>query len=45
MAFFIAGLAFVNERGLLVAAKLGILGVSLVAGLAGWLVLRRGVRR
>ena len=42
MALFIAGLAFVNEPGLLVAAKLGILGASLIAGLAGWLVLRRG---
>jgi NhaA family Na+:H+ antiporter len=42
MALFIAGLAFVSEPGLLVAAKLGILGASLLAGLAGWLVLRRG---
>jgi Na+:H+ antiporter, NhaA family len=42
MALFIAGLAFASEPGLLVAAKLGILGASLIAGLAGWLVLRRG---
>lgn len=45
MAIFIAGLAFVNEPGLLVAPKLGILGAWLVAGLAGWLVLRRGALR
>jgi NhaA family Na+:H+ antiporter len=42
MALFIAGLAFVHEPDLLVAAKLGILGASLIAGIAGWLVLRRG---
>jgi NhaA family Na+:H+ antiporter len=42
MALFIAGLAFVTQPGLLVAAKLGILGASSIAGLAGWLVLRRG---
>jgi NhaA family Na+:H+ antiporter len=42
MALFIAGLAFASKPGLLVAAKLGILGASLIAGLAGWLVLRRG---
>jgi NhaA family Na+:H+ antiporter len=42
MALFIAGLAFRGEPGLLVAAKLGILGASLIAGLAGWLVLRGG---
>jgi NhaA family Na+:H+ antiporter len=40
MALFIAGLAFTGEPELLVAAKLGILGASLVAGLVGWLVLR-----
>src|SRR5919107_1662623 len=40
MALFIAGLAFIAEPQLLVAAKLGILGASLVAGLVGWLVLR-----
>lgn len=42
MALFIAGLAFPAAPGLLVAAKLGILGASLIAGLGGWLVLRRG---
>ena len=42
MALFIASLAFASAPGLLVAAKLGILGASLVAGLGGWLVLRRG---
>ena len=44
MALFIAGLAFVNQPALLVAAKLGILGASLIAGLAGWLTLRRRPR-
>jgi NhaA family Na+:H+ antiporter len=44
MALFIAGLAFSGAPELLVAAKLGILGASLIAGLAGWLVLRRGAR-
>jgi NhaA family Na+:H+ antiporter len=42
MAIFIASLAFINEPGLLVAAKLGILGASLIAGVAGWLILRSG---
>jgi Na+:H+ antiporter, NhaA family len=42
MALFIAGLAFANQPGLLVAAKLGILGASLIAGLAGWIALRAG---
>lgn len=45
MALFIAGLAFASTPGLLVAAKLGILGASLIAGLGGWLVLRRGSSR
>ncbi|HEX2249170.1 MAG TPA: Na+/H+ antiporter NhaA [Gemmatimonadales bacterium] len=40
MALFIAALAFSGEPELLVSAKLGILGASLIAGLAGWLVLR-----
>jgi NhaA family Na+:H+ antiporter len=40
MALFIAGLAFTSAPGLLVAAKLGIFGASLIAGLGGWLVLR-----
>jgi Na+:H+ antiporter, NhaA family len=41
MALFIAELAFSGTPELLVAAKLGILGASLLAGLAGWAVLRR----
>ena len=44
MALFIAGLAFSRAPELLVAAKLGILGASLLAGLAGWLILHRGSR-
>ena len=40
MALFIAGLAFVTEPSLLVAAKLGILAASLVAGIVGWMALR-----
>jgi NhaA family Na+:H+ antiporter len=44
MALFIAGLAFSRAPELLVAAKLGILGASLLAGLAGWLLLHRGSR-
>lgn len=43
MSLFIAGLAF--EPGpLLNAAKLGILGASLIAGITGWLLLRRAGR-
>jgi NhaA family Na+:H+ antiporter len=42
MAIFIAGLAFATDPALLVAAKLGILGASLAAGLAGWIALRGG---
>jgi NhaA family Na+:H+ antiporter len=45
MALFIAGLAFGAEPGLLVAAKLGIMGASLASGVGGWLVLRRGSGR
>jgi NhaA family Na+:H+ antiporter len=44
MALFIAGLAFGRAPELLVSAKLGILGASLIAGLAGWLVLHRWSR-
>jgi Na+:H+ antiporter, NhaA family len=40
MALFIAGLAFPDPR-LLDTAKVGVLGASLVAGVAGWLYLRR----
>ena len=39
MSLFIAGLAF-PDAATLDASKLGILAASLVAGLAGWLVLR-----
>jgi NhaA family Na+:H+ antiporter len=39
MSLFIATLAFA-DAALLDAAKLGILGASLVAGLGGWLLLR-----
>jgi NhaA family Na+:H+ antiporter len=39
MSLFIAALAF-GDDGLLAAAKLGILGASLVAGLVGWAILR-----
>lgn len=41
MALFIAGLAFPGEPDLLVAAKLGTFAASLLAGLGGWLLLRR----
>jgi NhaA family Na+:H+ antiporter len=42
MALFIAGLAF--PGGPLDAAKLGVLAASAVAGLVGWLALRRALR-
>jgi NhaA family Na+:H+ antiporter len=45
MALFIAGLAFAGEPDLLVAAKLGILGASALAGCSGWLVLARATGR
>jgi NhaA family Na+:H+ antiporter len=45
MALFIAGLAFASQPTLLVAAKLGILGASLTAGVAGWLALRGSSRQ
>ncbi|MCU0617391.1 MAG: Na+/H+ antiporter NhaA [Gemmatimonadaceae bacterium] len=41
MALFIAALAF-GEGAALESAKLGILAGSLVAGVVGWLLLRRG---
>lgn len=40
MALFVASLAFVTPE-LLEAAKLGVLVASTVAGVAGWLILRR----
>ena len=42
MALFIAGLAFTGRAELLLAAKLGILAASLLAGVGGWLALRSG---
>jgi NhaA family Na+:H+ antiporter len=41
MSLFIAGLAFPTSPDLLDSAKVGILIASLLAGLAGWIVLRR----
>lgn len=41
MSLFIAGLAFPGMPDLLAAAKLGILAASLIAGICGWLLLRR----
>ena len=41
MALFIAGLAFGDSRSL-EAAKMGVLGASALAGVAGYLILRRG---
>jgi NhaA family Na+:H+ antiporter len=43
MALFVADLAFADagEGGLLTAAKVGILVASLIAGVGGWLILRR----
>ena len=43
MSLFVAGLAF-GEGALLDSAKLGILGASLAAGVAGWLLLRAAPR-
>lgn len=42
MALFIAGLAFTGRPELLLTAKLGILGASLIAGVGGWVMLRGG---
>ena len=46
MALFVADLAFGEPTGtgLLTAAKLGILGASVVAGAGGWLILGRQAR-
>ena len=43
MSLFIAGLAFTAEESLL-AAKVGILGASLMAGLVGAVVVRKAIR-
>jgi Na+:H+ antiporter, NhaA family len=40
MALFIGGLAF-DDAGRLDAAKIGVLGASLLTGVVGWLLLRR----
>jgi NhaA family Na+:H+ antiporter len=45
MSLFIAGLAFGGSEELLTAAKLGTFTASLLAGIAGWLVLRRAPGR
>ncbi len=42
MSIFIASLAFPESAALLDSAKVGILAASLVAGLAGWVLLRSG---
>ena len=44
MSLFIAGLAFPEAPALLTAAKLGILGASLLAGVGGGLMLLRTLR-
>ena len=40
MSIFISGLAF-NEPALVDLSKLGILSASLIAGIAGYIMLRR----
>ena len=40
MSLFIAGLAFPAAPDLLDSAKVGILGASILAGVAGWIILR-----
>jgi NhaA family Na+:H+ antiporter len=42
MSIFIASLAFPGSPALLDSAKVGILAASLIAGLAGWVMLRGG---
>jgi NhaA family Na+:H+ antiporter len=44
MSLFVADLAFLDaaDARLLSAAKLGILGASIIAGVGGWLILHRG---
>ena len=41
MSLFIAGLAFPSSPELLDSAKVGILAASILAGVTGWIVLRR----
>jgi NhaA family Na+:H+ antiporter len=47
MSLFVAGLAFTGEGSdvLLESAKLGVLAASLVAGVTGYLVMRRATAR
>lgn len=45
MSIFIAGLAFAGAPALLATAKIGILAATLVAGVSGWVLLRRGAPR
>ena len=42
MALFIAGLAF-RDAALLDAAKVGVIAASTIAGIGGWLLLRRAI--
>ncbi|HYH45412.1 MAG TPA: Na+/H+ antiporter NhaA [Thermoanaerobaculia bacterium] len=44
MSIFVAGLAFADAPALLATAKVGILGATFVAGVSGWVLLRRGAR-
>jgi NhaA family Na+:H+ antiporter len=44
MSLFISGLAFRDSLEMLTAAKLGTFAASVLAGIAGWLVLRRAPR-
>jgi Na+:H+ antiporter, NhaA family len=43
MSLFVAGLAF-GQSDLLDAAKVGVLIASLITGVVGWLLVRRGLR-
>jgi NhaA family Na+:H+ antiporter len=45
MSLFIAALAFGDSAESLTSAKLGTLAASLIAGVAGWMVLRFGAPR
>ncbi|MDQ3387881.1 MAG: Na+/H+ antiporter NhaA [Gemmatimonadota bacterium] len=42
MSLFIANLAFTNDALRVEEAKIGILVASLIAGLVGWMIIRRG---
>ena len=45
MSLFIGGLAFANSEDAMGAVKLGVFAGSILSGLGGWLVLRRGTAR